>query len=141
MKLSAAHWNVGPERGLRSSVDVAVVLVHDTDAQSFLYRFPGRTSIRLIPSEASTSNQAAPPAGRRPCPFCGTWNAMEFSFCQRCGRQLPTQETPGSHVVPMSTAQMATLTSTSAAFGSASISSSASPDAPIAERPLTDREV
>src|SRR2546428_1684234 len=142
MKLSAAHWNVGPERGLRSSVDVPVVLVHDTDAQSFLYRFPGRTSIRLISNnEASTSNQAAPPAGRRPCPFCGTWNAMEFSFCQRCGRQLPTQETPGSQVVPISTAQVATFPSTSAAFGSASISSSASPDAPIAERPLTHREV
>src|SRR3989442_10385753 len=66
---------------------------------------------------------------------------MEFSFCQRCGRQLPTQETPGSQVVPISTAQVATFPSTSAAFGSASISSSASPDAPIAERPLTSREV
>src|SRR2546428_11141972 len=119
-----------------------VVLVHDTDAQTFLYRFPGRNSIRLIWNNgASPSNQAAPPAGRRPCPFCGTWNAMEFSFCQRCGRQLPTQETPGSQVVPISTAQVATFPSTSAAFGSASISSSASPDAPIAERPRTAREV
>src|SRR5256886_5597159 len=141
MKLSAARPNAGPERVLRFSVDVPVVLVDDTDAQSFLYRFPGRTSIRLISNEASTSNQAAPPAGRRPCPFCGTWNATEFSFCQRCGRQLPTQETPGSQVVPISTAQVATFPSTSAAFGSASISSSASPDAPIAERPLTSREV
>src|SRR3989441_9339846 len=141
MKLSAARRTCEQSGRLRFSVDVPVVLVHDTDAQSFLYRFPGRTSIRLISNEASTSNQAAPPAGRRPCPFCGTWNAMEFSFCQRCGRQLPTQETPGSQVVPISTAQVATFPSTSAAFGSASISSSASPDAPIAERPLTDREV
>src|SRR2546430_13639713 len=56
-----------------------VVLVHDTDAQTFLYRFPGRNSIRLISNnEASTSNQAAPPAGRRPCPFCGTWSHGVF---------------------------------------------------------------
>jgi len=66
---------------------------------------------------------------------------MEFSFCQRCGRQLPTQETPGSQAVPVPTAQMAAIPSTSTTFGSASLSISGSPDAPIAERPLTDREV
>ena len=66
---------------------------------------------------------------------------MEFSFCQRCGRQLPTQETSGSQAVPVPTAQMAAIPSTSTTFGSASLSSSGSPDAPIAERPLTDREV
>src|SRR2546427_1260295 len=141
MKLSAARRTCEQSGVLRFSVDVPVVLVHDTDAQSFLYRFPGRTSIRLISNEASTSNQAAPPAGRRPCPFCGTWNATEFSFCQRCGRQLPTQETPGSQVFPIPTAPLAAIPSTSASFGSASLSGSGSTDAPSAERPLTDREV
>src|SRR2546425_4418220 len=141
MKLSAARRTGDQSGGLRFSVDVLVVLVPDTDAQSFLYRFPGRTSIRLISNEASTPNQSAPPAGRRPCPFCGTWNVMEFSFCQRCGRQLPTPETSGSQAVPVPTARLAAIPSPSAAFDSASISSSASPDAPIAERPLTNREV
>src|SRR2546429_8624024 len=131
MKLSAARPNAGPERFSDSQVDVPVVLVHDTDAQSFLYRLPGRTSIRLISNEASAPNQAAPPAGRRPCPFCGTWNAMEFSFCQRCGRQLPTQETSGSQVFPAPTAPLAAIPSTSASFGSTSLSSSGSTDAPI----------
>src|SRR5438445_13899831 len=141
MKLGAARRTWDPSGRLRFSVDVPVVLVHDTDAQSLLYRFPGRTSIRLISNEASAPNQAAPPAGRRPCPFCGTWNAMEFSFCQRCGRQLPTQETSGSQVFPAPTAPLAASPSTSAPFGAASLSGSGSTDAPIAERPLTDREV
>ncbi len=66
---------------------------------------------------------------------------MEFSFCQRCGRQLPTPETSESQAVPVPTARLAAIPSPSAAFDSASISSSASPDAPIAERPLTNREV
>src|SRR3989442_2695561 len=127
MKLSAARPTAGPERVLRFSVDVPVVLVDDTDAQSFLYRFPGRISIRLISNEASTSNQAAPPAGRRPCPFCGTWNATEFSFCQRCGRQLPTQETPGSQAVPVPTALTAAFTSTSNTIVSDYLSISGSP--------------
>ncbi len=37
---------------------------------------------------------AGPPIGTRPCPYCGTWNAPEFSFCQKCGKPLPAPLAP-----------------------------------------------
>ena len=48
-----------------------------------------------MPTTASTLAPPRPPedaAGKRPCPYCGIWNRLEFAFCQKCGRQLPSLE-------------------------------------------------
>lgn len=29
-------------------------------------------------------------SNRRPCPYCGGWNDADFTFCQRCGKSLPS---------------------------------------------------
>ena len=48
------------------------------------------TSPEPLPGPSVAS---APPGGqsasRRPCPYCGIWNDMDFDFCQRCGKRLP----------------------------------------------------
>lgn len=59
-----------------------------------LSRFSGRQSaskggVAEPPSTLQSSNLPSLPWGQRPCPFCGTWNLAEYSYCQKCGKQIP----------------------------------------------------
>ncbi|HLE46294.1 MAG TPA: zinc ribbon domain-containing protein [Thermoplasmata archaeon] len=42
--------------------------------------------------ESAPPPPTEPTANRRPCPYCGVWNSLEFAYCQRCGRALPPLE-------------------------------------------------
>lgn len=44
------------------------------------------------PLQSALPPPTEPAAPRRPCPYCGVWNRLEFAFCQRCGKQLPLLE-------------------------------------------------
>lgn len=85
-----------------------------------------------------------PPPGtdaRRPCPYCGTWNQPEFSFCQKCGRPMP-QAAPGIAASPRPAPPPPSAGFLPPPPGTvlSATAGSAPEDAPVLDRSLTDAE-
>lgn len=105
-----------------------------------------------------TTLPASPAAGGqpRPCPYCGTWNEAEFSFCQKCGRQMPAlapsappptafaPPPPPATLLPPAPGSMAAapnfMSPGATPFGIAPPTPPGTEPAPVSERPLTDAE-
>ena len=88
-------------------------------------------------------------SSRRPCPYCGTWNAPEFSFCAKCGRPLPSLGAPPgptpSFLPPTPTASAGFATPPAPPYVGPppfpGVSSAASAPPAIGPSPVTDRSL
>ena len=110
-----------------------------------------------VTSPGSAMSGAAGGA-RRPCPYCGMWNEPEFSFCAKCGRQLPslaaTAAPPSATAPPPPPASMglppppafaavpspAFPAAPAVAFAAAAAAPTGVDPSPVTDRPLTDAE-
>ncbi len=80
-------------------------------------------------------------SNRRPCPYCGAWNDADFTFCQRCGKGLPSlgdaERRDGT------TASPPAITAGLAASTTPTLEPETSPvdDSPVQDRALTTEEI
>ena len=60
---------------------------------------PMPVSVMANPSPQAKTGDGEPSQGSSsswPCPYCGTWNDKEFSFCLKCGKGRPGGQPLGS---------------------------------------------